>query len=71
MARLTTGCGDFDDLAGRLSGGGSIRRLPRSGLVVCQACLAAWRWKSSAQPDGGEVLAKRKGVAARRGLEEA
>ena len=40
-------------------------------LVVCQACLAAWRWKSSAQPDGGEVLAKRKGVAARRGLEEA
>ena len=42
-----------------------------SGLVVCRACLAAWRCESSAQPDGGEVLAKRKGAAARRGLEEA
>ena len=41
------------------------------GSVVCRACLAAWRCESSAQPDGGEVLAKRKGAAARRGLEEA
>jgi len=35
--------------------------LPRSGLEVCWACSAAWRWKSSAQPDGGEGLAKCKG----------
>ena len=35
MTSLTTGCGGPDDLAGRLSlsGGGWIRRLPRSGLV--------------------------------------
>jgi len=32
-----------------------------SGFVVCWACSAAWRWKSSAQPDGGEGLAKCKG----------
>jgi len=38
---------------------------------VCQACLAARRWKSSTQPDGGEVLAKRKGVTVRWGLKEA
>jgi hypothetical protein len=31
------------------------------GFVVCRACLVAWRWKSSAQPDGGEGLARRKG----------
>jgi hypothetical protein len=29
------------------------------------------RWKSSIQPDGGEGLAKRKGVVERRGLKEA
>jgi len=39
--------------------------------LVCRACSTAWRWKSSAQPDDGEGLAKRKGVAARRGLKEA
>jgi len=39
--------------------------------VVRRACLAAWRCKSSTQPDGGEGLAKRKGVAARRGPKEA
>src|ERR687893_5244 len=44
---------------------------PRSGLVVCRACSIAWGCKSPAQPDGGEVRAKRKGVAARRGLKEA
>jgi len=33
---------------------GCVRRA--SGLVVCWACSAAWRWKSSAQPDGGEGL---------------
>jgi len=27
-----------------------LSRLPRSGLVVCWACSAARRWKSSAQP---------------------
>src|SRR6201987_1646564 len=32
-----------------------------TGLEVCWACSAAWRGKSSAQPDGGEGLAKCKG----------
>src|SRR5829696_10517662 len=40
-------------------------------FMVCRACSTAWRWKSSTQSDGGEGLAKRKGVAARRGLREA
>jgi hypothetical protein len=40
-------------------------------VVVCRACLTAWGCKSPAQPDGGEVLAKRKGVVARRRLKEA
>src|SRR3954447_6653952 len=40
-------------------------------LAVCRACSTAWGCKSPTQPDGGEVLAKRKGVAARRGLKEA
>jgi len=34
---------------------------------VCRACPTVWRWKSSTQPDGGEGLAKRKGVIARQG----
>ena len=33
--------------------------------------MIAWRCKSSIQPDGGEGLAKRKGVAVRWGLKEA
>jgi len=32
----------------------SVRRT--SGFVVCRACSAVWRWKSSGQPDGGEGL---------------
>jgi len=36
-----------------------------SGLVVCPACSIAWGWKSPVQPDGGEGLAKHKGVIAR------
>src|SRR5215831_3587232 len=44
---------------------------PRSGLVVCRACSTAWGCKSPTQPDGGEVLAKRKGVVARRRLKAA
>jgi len=32
-----------------------------SGFVVCRACSAARRCKSSSQPDGGEGLAMRKG----------
>jgi hypothetical protein len=44
---------------------GSRRALPRSGLVVCPACSMAWGWKSLIQPDGGEGLAKHKGVIAR------
>jgi len=51
----------------------AIRKAPKSGAfsLVCRACTTAWRWKSSAQPGGGEVLAKRKGVTARWGLKEA
>jgi hypothetical protein len=45
--------------------------LPRSGLLVCRACSIAWGCKSPAQPDGGEVLAKRKGVVVRRRLKAA
>src|SRR6267154_5592175 len=50
-----------------LAGGG------RTGgrTLVRRACSTAWRCKSSSQPDRGEVIAKRKGVAARRGLKEA
>src|ERR1035441_3748588 len=32
---------------------------------VCRACLTAWGCKSPSHPDGGEVIAKRKGVVAR------
>ena len=38
---------------------------------VCRACLAAWGCKSPSHPDGGEVIAKRKGVVVRRSLKEA
>ncbi len=49
------------------------RMLDRYGIpfFVCRACLAARRWKSSAQPDGGEGQATGKGVVARRRLKEA
>ena len=33
-------------------------------MVVCPACSVAGKWKSSVQPDGGEGLAKRKGIPA-------
>jgi hypothetical protein len=33
------------------------------GSAVCRACSTAWGCKSPTQPDGGEVLAKRKGGA--------
>ena len=33
-------------------------------LLVRRACSMAWRCESSSQPDRGEVIAKRKGVAA-------
>jgi len=36
--------------------------LSRSDLVVCPACSIAWGCKSPVQPDGGEGLAKHKGV---------
>jgi hypothetical protein len=40
-------------------------------LFVCRACLTALGCKSPSHPDGGEVIAKRKGVVVRRGLKEA
>ena len=49
----------------------SARPAAGQTALVRRTCLAAWRCKSSTQPDGGEELAKRKGVAARRGLKEA
>ena len=45
--------------------------LPRPFSFVCRACSIAWRCKSSSQRDGREVIAKRKGRVARRGLKEA
>src|ERR1039458_1255515 len=39
----------------------SARRLPQSVLVVCWACSAVWRCKSSGHPDGGECLVRCKG----------
>src|SRR5512138_2383001 len=46
---------------------------PRNGppFFVCRACSIARRCKSSTQPDGGEELAKRKGVLVTEGLKEA
>jgi 2-polyprenyl-6-methoxyphenol hydroxylase-like FAD-dependent oxidoreductase len=49
---------------------GRLDRLRRrfagfAGIVVCPACSVAWGWKSPIQPDGGEGLAKHKGVIAR------
>jgi len=43
----------------------------RAFSIVCRACSTARRCKSFWQPDGGEVIAKRKGVVARRGLKAA
>src|SRR5215207_3016298 len=45
--------------------------LSRRKAGICRACSTAWRWKSSAHPDSGEGLAKRKGGAVRWGLAEA
>jgi len=62
----------LDERVGNYSAG---RERPPAGLfIVCRAWSTAWRCKSSSQPDGGEVIAKRKGEitpAARRGLKEA
>src|SRR5215831_4791241 len=44
----------------------SVRRA--SGLVVCWACSAAWRCKSSGQPDGGEGLVMMQGLPPRGGV---
>ncbi len=55
----------------------TIRGLPASqayrdrDVVACLACSIARGWKSPSQPDGGEGLAKRKGITARRCLKEA
>jgi hypothetical protein len=38
---------------------------------VCQACLTAWWWKSTTQPDGGEELANRKSAPVKVCLKEA
>ncbi len=44
---------------------------PPTYVDVCRACSTARRCKSSTQPDGGEELAKRKGVPVTEGLKEA
>jgi hypothetical protein len=71
VKREPVGEGSEEGAASARTGRGGFDALPRSGLVVCRACSTAWGCKSPAQPDGGEVRAKRKGVAARRGLKEA
>src|SRR5659263_97784 len=48
---------------------GQLEPLPH--FIVCRACPTAWGCKSPGQPDGGEGLAKRKGVIARCRLKEA
>src|SRR5664280_2371037 len=45
----------------------SVRRA--SGFVVCWACSAVWRCKSSGQPDGGEGLVRCKGYRREAGSE--
>ena len=37
-------------------------------IVVCWACSAAWRCKSSGQPDGGEGLVMMQGLSPRGGV---
>ena len=64
---INCGCRGEDDNHIRLGAAAKPSRL----FVVCRACSTAGRCKSSTQPDGGEELAKRKGVVARRGLKEA
>ena len=44
--------------------------LSRSDFVVCPACSIAGECESPIQPDGGEGLAKHKGVIARWRLKE-
>ena len=44
-------------------------RLCRRMVTCAEHCLTAWRCESSAQPDGGEGLAKRKGVRREAGSE--
>ena len=39
-------------------------------VFLCLACSDSLKVKSFSQPDGGEVIAKRKGVVARRGPKE-
>jgi len=43
----------------------------RAASSVCRACFITWGCESPTQPDGGEVLAKRKGVTVRWGLKAA
>ena len=50
-------------LSGRLKPGG------KRACRVCWACPAAWKCKSSTQPDGGEGLAIRNGVVREAGSE--
>jgi hypothetical protein len=51
--------------SGRLSHPAPPHPYRASGFVVCPACSIAWGWKSPIRPDGGEGLAKHKGVIAR------
>ncbi len=59
------------DRSFRVSGASRSRPPDGTYFVVCRACSTARRCKSSTQPDGGEELAKRKGVPVTEGLKEA
>jgi len=48
--------------------GKELMAAPRGAMVVCWACSAVWRCKSSGQPDGGEGLVMMQGLPPRGGV---
>ncbi len=54
-----------------ISVGGGVRAANAARREVGRAWLTAWECESHTQVDGTEVLAKRKGIFARRCLKEA
>jgi putative DNA primase/helicase len=63
MGTTSTGKSTALLVGGSVLGGGG-----RNGFVVCWACSAVWRCKSSGQPDGGEGLVMMQGLPSRGGV---